>query len=136
MTTLLGFSTAVSAQKPVLKGTVVDSKGKPVAGALVNVTETNRLAVTDADGKFALKNAKPGDELCIEGEGFYTKIETAKDDNTRFVLERDSDRYEKLAPLPFTSKKKFSIFSTISIGIIIYFSSLSVCSTTIPSDKS
>ena len=53
MTTLLGFSTAVSAQKPVLKGTVVDSKGKPVAGALVNVTETNRLAVTDADGKFA-----------------------------------------------------------------------------------
>ena len=60
---LLAVCTDAMAQKPVLRGSVVDQDGKPVVGALVSVTETNRLAVTDKNGEFLLRNARQGDEL-------------------------------------------------------------------------
>jgi len=104
----LSIATGASAQTAtkgqVLKGTV-DNNGNPIVGALVNVTETNRLAMTDKNGCFSLKNVSNGDEICINSEGYYQKIEKANFDGFKVVLERDSDMYEKEFAMPFTTKK-------------------------------
>ena len=46
LTIATGALAQTAGKGQVLKGTVVDNNGKPIAGALVNVTETNRLAMT------------------------------------------------------------------------------------------
>ena len=112
---LLAVCTDAMAQKPVLRGSVVDQDGKPVVGALVSVTETNRLAVTDKHGEFLLRNARQGDELCIDAEGYYRKIETASGDVPKFTVVRDSDIYAATAPLPFTEKKKKHMTEAVSV---------------------
>ena len=112
---LLAVCTDAMAQKPVLRGSVVDQDGKPVVGALVSVTETNRLAVTDKNGEFLLRNARQGDELCIDAEGYYRKIETASGDVPKFTVVRDSDIYAATAPLPFTEKKKKYMTEAVSV---------------------
>ena len=112
---LLAVCTDAMAQKPVLRGSVVDQDGKPVVGALVSVTETNRLAVTDKHGEFLLRNARQGDELCIDAEGYYRKIEMAKGDVPVFTVVRDSDIYAATAPLPFTEKKKKHMTEAVSV---------------------
>jgi len=114
---IVGLSSVAMAQSngQILEGTVVDNNGKPVVGALVNVTETNRLAVTDSQGHFTLKNVGSSDEVCIDGEGYYKKIEKVNFDAFKVVLERDSDMYEKTAPLPFTTKKKKLITESTSV---------------------
>lgn len=116
----LSIATGASAQTAtkgqVLKGTVVDNNGNPIVGALVNVTETNRLAMTDKNGCFSLKNVSNGDEICINSEGYYQKIEKANFDGFKVVLERDSDMYEKEFAMPFTTKKmKYITESTSTV---------------------
>ena len=46
----------------VLKGRIVNAEGEPIAGAVVNVAEASRIALSDKDGFFTLKNVKPADE--------------------------------------------------------------------------
>ena len=41
----------------VLTGKITDSNGRPIAGAVVNVAEQSRIALTGNDGVFTLKNA-------------------------------------------------------------------------------
>ena len=49
--TLLGSLSAFAwAQESVLKGRVVDVEGNPIVGAVVNVLEGSRVALTDKDG--------------------------------------------------------------------------------------
>lgn len=38
-----------------LKGRILDTEGKPVAGAIINVAEESRIALSDEDGYFSLK---------------------------------------------------------------------------------
>lgn len=39
----------------VLKGRIVNAEGEPIAGAVVNVEESSRIALSDKDGYFTLK---------------------------------------------------------------------------------
>ena len=54
----------------VLKGRIVNAEGEPIAGAVVNVAEASRIALSDKDGFFTLKNVKPADELYVSSVGF------------------------------------------------------------------
>ena len=66
------------AQQPgVLNGRVVDAEGNGVVGAIVNVAEQSRIALTDADGYFSLKNVKDGDEICVTCVGYKNASATA-----------------------------------------------------------
>ena len=53
----------------VLKGRIVNAEGEPIAGAVVNVAEASRIALSDKDGFFTLKNVKPADELYVSSVG-------------------------------------------------------------------
>lgn len=61
-----------------LRGRIVDSEGKPITGAVVNVAEQSRIALSDEDGYFSLKNVKLDDELCVSSIGYKNATGTAE----------------------------------------------------------
>ena len=105
---LLGASGTVLAQEQVLKGRVVNAQGDPIVGAVVNVAEESRIALTDKDGYFSLKKVNKSDEICVSSVGYKNAQEkiTAFDGSFTIKMEDDSDEYEHLAPVPFSSEKK------------------------------
>lgn len=65
----MGSGTAFAqTQGSEVSGTVYDSNGEPIIGAIVTVKGTNRGVATDADGKFHLQ-AKPGEVLTVSYVG-------------------------------------------------------------------
>lgn len=58
------FSLSISAQTTEVKGRVVNADNEPIVGAVVNVAEDNKIVLTDANGNFTLKGAKPDDDIC------------------------------------------------------------------------
>lgn len=61
-----------------LHSVVIDENGKPIAGALVYGNEGVVVVVTDANGRFTLRNSNPG-SLLIEAEGFESTVYEAQD---------------------------------------------------------
>lgn len=110
--------TALAQQSKVLQGRIVDSEGNGIAGAIVNVTEQNRIALSDADGYFNLKNVAVGDEVCVTSIGYKTAFATADFDGDFIVkMEDDTNEYDKEVPVPFGSKpKKFVTEATSTVA--------------------
>ena len=54
------WSRAAQGQPATVRGSVVDSAGRPIAGALLSVDGTPGLVSTDAQGLFLLANLPPG----------------------------------------------------------------------------
>ena len=107
---LLGMASLAVAQKKdngqVLKGRVVDTEGNPVAGAVVNVAEQSRIALTDADGYFSLKGVKLADEINVKSVGYHNATGEAVLDGTFTVtLELDTDPYDDLKAIPFGERE-------------------------------
>jgi len=89
----------------VLKGRVTDSIGNPIAGAVINVSEQSRIALSDKDGYFNLKNVKQDDELVISCAGYKNATATADfNNNFAVVMESDADEYLHTMPAPFGRK--------------------------------
>ena len=88
-----------------LSGRVVDSEGSPITGAVINVAEQSRIALTDTAGCFSLKNVKPGDELIISSVGYETASSIAdfKSDFT-VVMNLEKDVFMHTMPVPFGRK--------------------------------
>lgn len=108
MGALLGASTTAFAQtEEVLKGRIVNSHGDPVVGAVVNVAEESRIALTNKDGYFTLKKVLPTDEICVSSLGYKNAQEkvTTFDGSFTIKLEDDIDEYEHTVPVPFERKK-------------------------------
>ena len=106
---LLSASASMLAQtEQVLKGRVVNGAGDPIPGAVVNVAEESRIALTDKDGYFSLKKVNQSDEICVSSIGYKNAQEkiTAFDGSFVIKMEDDTDEYEHLAPVPFGEKKK------------------------------
>src|SRR5574344_1077737 len=111
-------ATAAFAQETkVLRGRVLDSEGQPVVGAVVNIAEENRIALTDDNGFFDLKNVKNADEINISCVG-YQKATAIVDFSTEFKinLKNDDDGYSKTVPMPF--KRTPAKFVTASISSV------------------
>lgn len=70
LSALLCASSSVLAQEQVLKGRIVNSQGEPIPGAVVNVAEESRIALTDKEGYFTLKKVTPSDEICVSSVGY------------------------------------------------------------------
>lgn len=100
----------------VLKGRVLDSRGEPVVGAIVNVVESSRIVLTDAEGKFSLKDVKTGDEVFASCTGYKSStkiVETGQ--SFEIVLEDDKDLYAHTTALPFTRKQKKFVTESTSV---------------------
>src|SRR5262249_37760794 len=75
-----------AAQAGSVKGTVSDSSGAPVAGALVTVDRTTLRAITTASGQYQLRGVPKGNQtLLVRAIGFVpasTTVEVAAADET------------------------------------------------------
>ncbi|XVJ66830.1 MAG: redoxin domain-containing protein [Lacibacter sp.] len=54
-----------------INGTVINSHGLPVAGAIVQVLNSNNVTTTDNKGQFTLSNTSLTDSLIISCPGYY-----------------------------------------------------------------
>ncbi len=99
-----------------LKGRIVDSEGNPIVGAVVNIAEQSRIALSDTDGYFSLKDVKASDEICVSSIGFKN-AQVHADFNTGFkvVLESDLDEYLHTMPVAFGRKAKKLITEATSV---------------------
>lgn len=105
---LLAFSCEAFAQEgQLLKGRIVNSKGDPIVGAVVNVAEESRIALTDDQGYFSLNKVNRDDEICVSSVGYKSvqkKISTFDSTYTIALLD-DIDEYDHVVPIPFGSLK-------------------------------
>lgn len=109
LTALLAVSASAMAQQTqVLKGRIVNSAGEPVVGAVVNVAEESRIAVTDKDGYFSLKKVAKTDEICVSCLGYQNAQEkvTAFDGSFVITMQDALSDLEQNLPVPFGSVKK------------------------------
>lgn len=101
--------------KPV-KGRVIDTEGNPVIGAVVNISEEFRMAVTDKEGQFVLKKVGSHDDLYVSYTG-YKSVRVKPDfesDHFTIVMEPE-DVYGKSQPVAFTSKPSRLTTEAISV---------------------
>lgn len=75
------------------RGVVVDEKGMPIAGAIVQTTNGSANTTTDLDGKFEI-NVPHGAELEVALFGYKKQTLTAKQ-NMRIVLQTKGKKTEK-----------------------------------------
>ena len=101
----------------VLKGRIVDLDGNPIPGAVVNVSEASRIALSDKEGYFNLKNVKLADEICVSSVGYLPTTAIADDFEGGFkiFMEPDKDLYMHTAPVPFGRKTKKLMTESTSV---------------------
>jgi hypothetical protein len=63
-------ASTVLADSKTLKGRVVDSQGEPIVGAVVNLGEGLKIALTDDNGHFELNKVDTSDEVFVEYLGY------------------------------------------------------------------
>ena len=113
---LLITSNIWAQNEQVLNGRIVDSEGNPIAGAVVNVAEQSRIALSDDEGFFSLKNVKVDDELCVSCVGYKNATGIAEfTDGFQVVMEPDLDEYAHTMPVPFGRKPKKFITESTSV---------------------
>jgi TonB-linked SusC/RagA family outer membrane protein len=108
---------SVYAQEPKkANGRIVDETGNPVAGAVVNVAEESRIALSDKEGYFHLKNVKQGDEIIVSCEGYLpASVIVVALENITVELTKDRDEYAHTTPVPFGRKEKKFVTEAISV---------------------
>lgn len=109
--------TARAQEESTLKGRVIDPDGNPVVGAIVNVSEASRIALTDKEGYFSLKNVKATDEVISTAVGYLTTTTAVSELSGDFVItmEYDLDEYMHTTAVPFGRKEKKFITESISV---------------------
>jgi TonB-linked SusC/RagA family outer membrane protein len=107
----------VAAQdEKTLRGRIVDNEGEPIAGAIVNVAESSRIALSDENGFFDLKNVKSTDEIYVSSIGYFNKNVPAEfNGDFRIVMEADRDEYLHTTPVPFLRKQKKLVTEATSV---------------------
>ena len=117
MTAFMAMSSAgLLAQDGILKGRVIDKEGNPIAGAVVNVMEGSRIALSDADGYFSLKKVGNNDEIYASCVGYLPTTKAVEfDGNFVIVLEEDTDIYQHESPVPFGKKPMKYMTEAVSV---------------------
>lgn len=113
---LLVTNSGWAQEQRVLKGRVVDTSGTPIAGAVINVTESSHIVMTDKEGYFNLKGVKESDEIYADCAGYFPATVTADfNEEFRIVLKEDNDEYIHTTPVPFGRKQKKFVTEAISV---------------------
>lgn len=113
---LFATATAWAQSGKTLKGRIVDNEGNPIVGAVVNIAEQSRIALSDKDGYFYLKNVSPSDEICISSVGYHnTQVPVDFNDGFKIVMQEDFDEYLHTTPVAFGRKAKKLVTESTSV---------------------
>ena len=113
---LLAAVSMYAQNERTLKGRIVDDEGSAIPGAVINVSESSRIALSDAEGYFELKGVKENDELYISCVGYHSATALAEfTSNFTIKLNRDLDDHSHTMPLPFERKEDRFITEATSV---------------------
>ena len=105
---------ATDQKKISVKGTVVDEKGNPIAGATVIIHGTSKGIASDADGRFSL-DVNPDDVLRVSFIGYKEEVVPVKGQMKIDVrLNPTAENLEEVAVVAFGTQKKESVVSAIT----------------------
>ena len=116
LTLLLGLAGGLSAlaQNKEVKGTVVDETGQPVAGAYVVVKGETRGALTDGDGRFAIR-VNPTDVLVASFLGYEDlPVTVGEQSELVFNLIPQANQLEEVVKVAYGAQRKASVIGSIT----------------------
>ena len=108
-------SQASQQQDGTCTGVVVDETGMTVIGASVVVKGTTNGAITDLDGKFTIKNAKPGDVIVITYVGYSPVEVTWNGQPLNITLKEDSELLDEVVVVGYGVQKKVNVTGAVSM---------------------
>ena len=113
---LMAVTTLHAQEGKTLKGRVVDTMGEPISGAVINVSESSRIALSDVDGFFSLKDVYESDELYLTAVGFVeTSVPVEFTDNLTVVMQTEVNDHSFTMPVPFARKENRFITEATSV---------------------
>lgn len=95
-------------------GTVVDEGGEPIVGAGIFVKGTTVGTTSDFDGKFSLRDVKPGTTLVISALSFKSLEVPAAANLGRLVLAPDTMLLNELVVVGFGTQKKGNLTGSVA----------------------
>ena len=108
------FALNMNAQSVKVTGNVVDSNNEPVIGAYIKVKGSNRGAVTDLDGHYAI-DADKNATLVISYVGMANQEEKVGNrSQINFVLKDDANDLNEVVVIGYGQVKKGDLTSSIS----------------------
>ncbi len=107
-------SKIITEVQQIIKGSVVDQLGVPLAGVNILVKGTTRGAQTDFDGNYSI-NASAGEVLVFSFVGMKTiEITVGNNSTVNLNMEEDSAALDEVVIVGFGSQKKESVVGAIS----------------------
>ncbi len=112
---LMLMATCLFAQTVKISGTVKDSEGEPIIGAVVMERGANNGTIADIDGKFTL-DVQRGASLECSMIGYLAQRVTLIDNQTvyNFVLQEDTKNLDEVVVIGYGTAKKSDLTSSIS----------------------
>ena len=108
-------SQANQQQDGTCTGVVVDETGMTVIGASVVVKGTNNGAITDLDGKFQIRNVKPGDVIVVTYVGYSPFEVTWSGKPLNITLKEDSEMLEEVVVVGYGTQKKVNLTGAVAM---------------------
>ncbi|QKJ29902.1 TonB-dependent receptor [Mucilaginibacter mali] len=118
--TLLGilvfslFSFGAFAQTNNVSGVVRDIKGASIPGVTVKIIGTTNGVLTDAEGKYTLKNVSPTAKISFSSIGYTSKEFTANKTTINVTLEEDNQNLNEVVVVGYGEQKKSTVTGAIS----------------------
>ncbi|MCX2452564.1 TonB-dependent receptor [Pedobacter sp. PLR] len=111
--TTMGAAFAQRADVVEIRGRVLDEGSRPIPAATVTVLKSSNATQTNTDGRFVLKNLKPGDSIRVAYMGYLTQVVPARNDQTIILKEAKND-LDEVVVLGYGSQKKSNITGAVS----------------------
>ncbi len=102
-------------QSGVVRGTVFDSNGEPIIGATVAVKGVKGGVITDLDGNFELKTAKPGDILIVSYIGYQNQEVKVGAEPLKIIIKEDTKQLDDVVVVGFGTQKKVNLTGSVSV---------------------
>ncbi|WP_052496528.1 SusC/RagA family TonB-linked outer membrane protein [Pedobacter lusitanus] len=98
-----------------LAGQVMDEKNNPLPGINLKIESSNNGVSTDSNGKFAIKNVRPGDILVVSMVGYITqRIIVNTPNELIIILKEDNQGLNEVVVVGMGTQKKASVIGSIS----------------------
>ena len=117
--TILSFPTATKALKlrnelastvnyqQAINGQVVDGSDNPIANATVSIQGTNKVTLTDSNGRFTLASDGSAITLAVSYVGFTTKTQRVSADVNNVIIQLDNKNdLEEVVVVGYGTQKK------------------------------
>ncbi|QEM10418.1 SusC/RagA family TonB-linked outer membrane protein [Mucilaginibacter rubeus] len=97
-----------------VKGIVIDSTGRPIPGATVKLKDGSKGTMSDADGKFELKDVPSAGVLLVTSIGYLQQEIGVNNQTTlRVVLKETSRELSQVVVIGYGSQKKSDVTGAI-----------------------